>query len=69
MKEPRPFRPKLFLYRTLLLIFVTEFLFLAFAFVKCSQPIPGKPVPLLQNAAQNWGALRDFIHRRNNHDT
>ena len=41
---PRPFRAKVFLYRTLLLIFVTEFTFLAFAFVKCSEPVPGKEV-------------------------
>ena len=35
----KPFRPKVFLYRTLLLIFVTEFVFLGYAFVKCTDQI------------------------------
>ena len=40
-KEPRPFRPTVFLFRMLAAIFFTEAGFLAFAFVKCSQPTPG----------------------------
>ena len=48
-QEPRPFRAKVFLFRMLAAIFLVEGGFLAFAYVKCSQPIPGQaPVQLTQ---------------------
>jgi len=47
MTEPRPFRQRVFLLRVLVGIFLTEAGFLAFAFWKCSIPIPGSPVPLV----------------------
>ena len=61
MPEPRPFRPKLFLYRTLLLIFVTEFLFMAFAFVKCSQPVPGKEVQKITERCPKIGERSETL--------
>ena len=48
MSEPRPFRSKVFLYRMLAGIFITEAMFLAFAFKRCSDVRPGEPVPLSQ---------------------
>lgn len=47
MSAPRPFRPKVFLFRVLVGIFITEAGFLAFAFWKCSEVIPGKAVPMV----------------------
>jgi len=55
MKEIRPFRQRVFLLRVLVAIFLTEAFFLAFAFWKCSTPIPGKPVPLLAERCPNIG--------------
>jgi len=52
----RPFRPRLFLYRTLIGIFLVEALFLAFAFWKCSIPIPGQSVPLLAERCPKLGS-------------
>ena len=42
LNTQRPFRPHVFLLRMLALIFVTEALFLGFAFVKCSEPVLDK---------------------------
>ena len=44
MKEQRPFRPKIFLYRMLAAIFLVEAVFLGFAFVKCSQLQPNQAI-------------------------
>jgi|GEM_PF-2221413 len=43
-KDPLPFRPKIFLFRMLAAIFLTEAGFLAFAFVKCSQIQPDQAI-------------------------
>ena len=43
----KPFRRDLFLFRMLGAIFAVEASFLAFAFWKCSIPIPGQPVPMV----------------------
>ena len=43
VKEPRPFRTKVFLYRMLAGIFIVEAFFLGFAFVKCAQSIERNP--------------------------
>ena len=44
MKEQRPFRPKIFLYRMLAAIFLAEAGFLGFAFWKCSQVGPNQAI-------------------------
>ena len=44
MKEQRPFRPKIFLFRMLAAIFLTEAAFLGFAFWACSQTGPNQTV-------------------------
>ena len=56
MSEQRPFRPELFLFRMLAAIFVVEVCFLAFAFYKCSTPIPGNPVPLVNVRSPKLGS-------------
>ena len=56
MSEQRPFRPELFLFRMLAAIFVVEACFLAFAFYKCSLPIPGNPVPLVNDRCPKLGS-------------
>ena len=43
-KEPRPFRAKIFLYRMLAAIFLTQAGFLAASFYMCSQPRPGTTI-------------------------
>ena len=53
--EPRPFRKTLFLYRMLATIFLVEAGFLAFAFMKCSVPIPGQPVPMVSERCPKLG--------------
>ena len=47
MKETQPFRQRVFLLRVLVGIFCVEAGFLAFAFWKCSVPIPGSPQTLV----------------------
>ena len=44
MTEPRPFRPKIFLFRMLAAIFLVEGGFLAFAFYACSQTGPNQTI-------------------------
>ena len=56
MSGPAPFRPRIFLYRTLVGIFLVEATFLGFAFWKCSTPISGKPVPLIAERCPQLGA-------------
>ena len=60
-KEPRPFRAKVFLFRMLATIFIVEAGFLAFAFVKCSQPIPGKPVPMVAERCPKLGERSETL--------
>ena len=61
MKEQRPFRPKIFLYRMLAAIFLTEASFLAFAFWKCSIPIPGNPVPMVADRCPKLGERAETL--------
>ena len=61
VKEPRPFRPKIFLFRMLAAIFLAEAGFLAFAFVKCSQPIPGTPVPMITERCPKLGERAETL--------
>ena len=61
MTEQRPFRPKIFLYRMLAAIFLTEAGFLGFAFVKCSQPIPGTPVPMIAERCPKLGERAETL--------
>jgi hypothetical protein len=42
-------------------IFLTEAGFLAFAFVKCSQPIPGKPVPMVAERCPKLGERSETL--------
>ena len=44
MREQRPFRPRIFLYRMLAAIFLTEAGFLAASFYICSRPIAGTTI-------------------------
>ena len=43
IKDPRPFRAKVFLFRMLAGIFIVEAFFLVFASVKCAQSIENTP--------------------------
>ena len=61
MTEQRPFRPKIFLYRMLGAIFLVEAIFLGFAFVKCSQPIPGTPVPMVAERCPKLGERAETL--------
>ena len=56
MSEQRPFRPEVFLFRMLAGIFVVEAFFLAYAFHKCSIPIPGQPVPMVNDRCPKLGS-------------
>jgi len=55
MTEQRPFRPKIFLYRMLAAIFMAEAGFLAFAFWKCSEPVPSKLLPTVTERCPKLG--------------
>ena len=44
MAEQRPFRPKIFLYRMLAAIFLTQAGFLAASFYICSRPVAGTTI-------------------------
>jgi len=55
MNEPRSFRPRVFLFRTLAAVFAVEAAFLGFAFWKCSLPVVGTPTPLLAARCPNLG--------------
>ena len=57
----RPFRAQVFLYRMLAVIFATEAGFLAFAFWKCSLPIPGTPVPLVTERCPKLGERAETL--------
>ena len=57
----KPFRPKVFLYRMLACIFLTEALFLGFAFYKCSIPIPGRVAPLVTERCPKLGERSETL--------
>ena len=61
MTEPRPFRSQVFLFRMLAAIFFVEAGFLAFAFVKCSTPMPGNPVPLVNERCPKLGERSETL--------
>jgi hypothetical protein len=44
VKEQRPFRPKIFLYRMLAAVFLTQAGFLAASFYICSRPVAGTTI-------------------------
>ena len=56
MKGVKPFRPQVFLFRMLAAVFFTEALFLGFAYQKCSERIPGEPVPMVNERCPQLGA-------------
>ena len=60
-QEPRPFRPKIFLYRMLACIFFVEAAFLAFAFYKCSIRIPGQVAPLVTERCPKLGERAETL--------
>ena len=57
----KPFRAKVFLFRMLACIFLAEAGFLAFAFWKCGQPIPGQPVPLVAERCPKLGERSETL--------
>ena len=61
MTELRPFRTQPFLFRMLAVIFLVEAGFLAFAFIKCSTPIPGNPVPLVNERCPKLGERSETL--------
>lgn len=60
-KDPMPFRPKVFLYRMLACIFFVEAGFLAFAFHKCSIPIPGDVAPMVNDRCPKIGERAETL--------
>ena len=63
-ESPLPFRPTPFLFRMLLLIFLMECGFLAYAFFKCSQPLPTNPVPLVNERCPRLGQRSQEIFQQ-----
>ena len=61
MKEQRPFRPKIFLYRMLAAIFLTEAAFLGYAFWACSRPVPGDPLPMVSDRCPKLGERAETL--------
>ena len=57
----KPFRARVFLFRMLACIFLAEAGFLAFAFVKCSTPLPGKPAPLVNERCPKLGERSETL--------
>ena len=60
-KEPRPFRPQVFLFRMLAAIFLAEAGFLAFSFAKCSQPLVSSPVPMINERCPKLGERSETL--------
>ena len=60
-RDPQPFRPKVFLYRMLACIFFVEAGFLAFAFHKCSIPIPGNVAPMVSERCPKLGERAETL--------
>jgi len=61
---PLPFRPQPFLFRMLLAVFLIECGFLAFAFWKCSEPLPENPVPLVNERCPRLGQRSQEIFQQ-----
>lgn len=57
----KPFRREVFLYRMLGAIFAAEASFLAFAFWKCSAPIKGEPVPMVNERCPKLGERAETL--------
>jgi len=57
----KPFRREVFLFRMLGTIFAVEAVFLAFAFWKCSVPIPGQPVPMVSERCPKLGERAETL--------
>ena len=57
----RPFRPHVFLFRMLALIFLTEALFLGFAFVKCSEPVMNKASVTVKDRCPDIGERSETL--------
>ena len=57
----KPFRRDVFLFRMLGTIFAVEASFLAFAFWKCSIPIPGQPVPMVSERCPKLGERAETL--------
>ena len=63
-RPPLPFRPQPFLFRMLLAVFLIECGFLAFAFWKCSEPLPENPVPLVNERCPRLGQRSQEIFQQ-----
>lgn len=63
-QAPLPFRPQPFLFRMLLAVFLIECGFLAFAFWKCSEPLPENPVPLVNERCPRLGQRSQEIFQQ-----
>ena len=61
---PLPFRPTPFLFRMLVLIFLMECGFLAYAFIKCSEPLPENPAPLVNERCPQLGQRTQEIFQQ-----
>ena len=61
MKDQRPFRPKIFLYRMLAAIFVAEATFLGFAFWTCSRPVKGDSLPTITDRCPKLGERAETL--------
>ena len=57
----KPFRSKVFLLRMLACIFLTEAIFLGFAFWKCSIRLPGREVPLVAERCPKLGERSETL--------
>ena len=63
-QAPLPFRPQPFLFRMLLAVFLIECGFWAFAFWKCSEPLPENPVPLVNERCPRLGQRSQEIFQQ-----
>ena len=61
LNTQRPFRPHVFLLRMLALIFLTEALFLGFAFVKCSEPVSDKSTVSIKQRCPDVGERSETL--------
>ena len=61
MREQKTFRPQVFLFRMLACIFAVEAGFLAFAFAKCSTPLPNQEAPMIAERCPNVGERAETL--------
>ena len=61
MREQIKFRPQVFLFRMLACIFAVEAGFLAFAFAKCSTPLPSQEAPMIAERCPNVGERAETL--------